>query len=104
MGRDIDDWRLIPYLQRHEFEALVLASLDALKEVLDPEEHQGVRVLLALIAAIKAEDVNDGEDTAPSKRLEATSRAIRKRSTVLWRSRPPASRRFGRPAPASTTG
>jgi len=30
MAAAVDDWRLVPYLQRHEFEALVLAGLPAL--------------------------------------------------------------------------
>lgn len=71
MAADIQDWRLIPYLQRHEFEALVLAGLDALKDLLDAEERSGVVPLQALIASVPPEDVNDGPETAPSKRLEA---------------------------------
>lgn len=33
LGARIDDHRFIPYLQRHEFEALVLASLPSLRGV-----------------------------------------------------------------------
>jgi hypothetical protein len=69
---DIGDWRLIPYLQRHEFEALVLAGLDALKEILDAAEHRGVSALQEIVASVPPEDVDDGPDTAPSKRLEAS--------------------------------
>lgn len=71
MAAEINDWRLIPYLQRHEFEALVLAGLDVLEEMLDVVERPGVRTLRALVAAVPPEDVNDGQETAPSKRLEA---------------------------------
>ncbi len=67
----VDDWRLIPYLQRHEFEALVLASLDSLHDLLDPIDRAAVDTLrAAVLRAGGPEDVNDGEDTAPSKRLE----------------------------------
>jgi hypothetical protein len=78
MAADIGDWRLIPYLQRHEIEALVLASLEALLLVLEAEEHEGVRALQALIAAVPPEDVDDGESTAPSKRLAAHILSYRK--------------------------
>jgi Domain of unknown function (DUF4276) len=78
MAADIQDWRLIPYLQRHEFEALVLAGLDALEELLDAEQRKGVAPLKALIAAKRPEDVNDGPETAPSKRLEAAIPTYRK--------------------------
>jgi Domain of unknown function (DUF4276) len=71
MSEDVGDWRLIPYLQRHEFEALVLASINELKALLDAQDQQGAQTLLALVAAVGPEDVNDGDATAPSKRLEA---------------------------------
>jgi hypothetical protein len=78
MAEDVQDWRLIPYLQRHEFEALVLAGLDALKELLDATERSGIAPLQALIASVQPEDVNDGPETAPSKRLEASIPSYRK--------------------------
>lgn len=72
MADVVGDWRLIPYLQRHEFEALVLASLDKLSDLLDPQDREGlVRLRDELRRFSGPEDVNDGEDTAPSKRLEA---------------------------------
>jgi hypothetical protein len=71
LAADIEDWRLIPYVQRHEFEALVLAGLDALRELLGTAERPGVVALQALVAAVPPEDVDDGPETAPSKRLEA---------------------------------
>lgn len=73
MQEEVGDWRLIPYLQRHEFEALVLAGLDALTDLLDTrEELAGLEHLRASIAGCPPEDINDGIETAPSKRL-ATS-------------------------------
>lgn len=70
MARVVDDWRFIPYLQRHEFEALVLACLDSLADWLDPVDRPGVQSLRRELGDAKPEDINDGSETAPSKRLE----------------------------------
>lgn len=65
-----NDERLIPYVQRHEFEALVLASINDLLELLDdPAQRHGAERLRRQIAATGPEDVNDGRTSAPSKRL-----------------------------------
>lgn len=67
----IGDERLIPYVQRHETEALVLASLHGLGDWLDsPEAIDGLRRLREELRDLAPEDVNDGEYTAPSKRLQ----------------------------------
>jgi len=72
LGEVIGDLRFIPYIQRHEFEALVLASLSSLREVLDAEDDlAGLDALEAEIDDVPPEEVNDGEKTAPSKRLVA---------------------------------
>jgi hypothetical protein len=71
MAAAVDDWRLVPYLQRHEFEALVLAGLPALAGLLqDKDDLAGLEEIRTMIAQSSPEDINDGEDTAPSKRLE----------------------------------
>jgi hypothetical protein len=70
MGEDIDDHRFLPYVQRHEFEALVLSGLDHLGEQLvDADARAGVEVLRTELGDLAPEDVNDGKRTAPSKRL-----------------------------------
>jgi hypothetical protein len=78
LAADIQDERLIPYLQRHEFEALVLASLDALADVLDPGERPGLASLRVIVASVPPEDVDDGPETAPSKRIVAAIPSYRK--------------------------
>jgi hypothetical protein len=66
----VDDHRFISYLQRHEFEALVLASLPSLTRVLDANDDlAGVARLGQELRDTPPEDINDGQDTAPSKRL-----------------------------------
>jgi hypothetical protein len=68
--QDIGDHRLIPYLQRHEFEALVLCGLDVLDRLLDAHaDRRGLESLGASIAGMLPEDIDDGHETAPSKRL-----------------------------------
>ena len=70
LGAAFGDRRLIPYIQRHEFEALVLASLPALRGLLDaPDDLGGLDALEKEIAGTSPEDINDGSETAPSKRL-----------------------------------
>lgn len=70
MARVINDSRFIPYLQRHEFEALVLAALDSLGELFeDASDRAGILALRASLGTVLPEDINDGKSTAPSKRL-----------------------------------
>jgi hypothetical protein len=69
LAAELADPRFVPYLQRHEFEALVLASLDQLAAHLDPAPRRGIRALRDELAGCAPEDVNDGPTTAPSKRL-----------------------------------
>lgn len=65
---DLGDARVVPYIQRHEVEALVLAALDELAMRL-PEEREGVGRLRRELGGQPPEDVNDGVETHPSKRL-----------------------------------
>lgn len=70
LAEDVKDHRLLPYIQQYEFEALVLAALPSLRQLLDaPDQLTGLTALEAEIATLAPEDVNDGPDTAPSKRL-----------------------------------
>jgi hypothetical protein len=73
LGDAFGDYRLIPYIQRHEFESLVLASLSSLGKLLDAQDDlEGLAQLEAGIRQAAPEDINDGADTAPSKRLLAS--------------------------------
>ncbi|MFO7566035.1 MAG: DUF4276 family protein [Enhygromyxa sp.] len=69
LASDIDDRRIIPYLQRYEFETLVLAGLDHFESILESESLRGLKRLRAEIDGLPLEDINDGASTAPSKRL-----------------------------------
>lgn len=69
---DVDDRRFIPYVQLHEFEALLLS--DPVKfSAFDPEGRmaKGIENLCALAARHKSpEEINEGDETSPSKRIE----------------------------------
>jgi len=70
MKSDINDPRFIPYIQLHEFEALILAD----PQQLDSEylEHdRSIDNLKTLVAGKNPELINDGPTTAPSKRILA---------------------------------
>lgn len=69
---DIDDWRFIPYIQLHEFEALLLADPQKL-EVQFPGSDDGIRRLVEMASHFKSPElIDDGRDTAPSKRIRDT--------------------------------
>jgi hypothetical protein len=70
MREDLQDHRFIPYIQRHEFEALVLSGLEHLRDQLvDADARAGLDALRNELGNASPEDVNDGPETAPSKRL-----------------------------------
>lgn len=70
LGATVGDRRFMPYIQRHEFEALVLAALPSLEALFDAQDDlDGLAALQTEIKGLQPEDVNDGKATAPSKRL-----------------------------------
>jgi hypothetical protein len=62
--------KFIPYVQLHEFEALVYSDHAVFSNYYSPSEfaHNGLAALAALCANAP-ETINDGLTTAPSKRL-----------------------------------
>jgi hypothetical protein len=73
MLRDIQNnlqYRFIPYIQLHEFEALVFCSLDVLKANFAPAEADFVALETIMNTFSNPEDINNSRETAPSKRLE----------------------------------
>ena len=68
---EISNSHFIPYIQLHEFEGLLFSDIRAMDEILSLY-HGGSK--LSKLAAIRdsfksPEEINDGEETAPSKRL-----------------------------------
>jgi hypothetical protein len=68
MRDDIADGRFIPYIQLHEFEALILASPQQLDwEYLEHEKP--IAKLINMARDKNPELIDDGQETAPSKRI-----------------------------------
>jgi len=72
IAAELDDRRFVPYIQLHEFEALILADPQQLDwEFLEHDEP--IRRLVAMVGTEggNPELIDDGETTAPSKRIVA---------------------------------
>jgi len=68
LEQSIGDRRFIPYIQLHEFETLILAAPNNLdREYL--EHTTAINALVAMVGDKNPELINDGDTTAPSKRI-----------------------------------
>lgn len=68
-AEDVKDNRFIPYVQLHEFEALVFCGLDYLKDLYPGCEKKIAHLFSDLVKIGNPELINDKPSTAPSKRL-----------------------------------
>lgn len=70
INRPLDDSRIFPYVQRHEFEALLFSDASAFS-ILSGVENDVVDDLLSIRSRFGTpEDINDSPDSAPSKRIQ----------------------------------
>jgi hypothetical protein len=60
---------LLPYIQLHEFEALVFSSLSGISSLFGNNEADFSEIEKIIDAHPNPEDINDSPETAPSKRL-----------------------------------
>ena len=65
---EMADHRFLPYLQLHEFEALLFCDLDLLEKRIEGSEA-GLRALKRQVTGLAPEDIDEGPTTAPSKRI-----------------------------------
>ena len=73
-----DARKIIPYVQRHEFEGLLFSDVNAFSNAIDVPENS-VEELRRIRADFPTpEDINDSRDTAPSKRIQGTIRGYKK--------------------------
>lgn len=68
MASVLDVSILLPYIQRHEIEALMFSGMEGVEIVVDDEDI--LKTLQSIIEQYpNPEDINSGRETAPSKRL-----------------------------------
>ncbi len=67
IASDIDDWRFIPYIQLHEFEALLFSAANGFETYFDDRISKEIQDIIDLYE--NPEDINSSPATAPSKRL-----------------------------------
>lgn len=67
---DINDPRFVPYIQLHEFETLLFADPDAFGLIGDHHERAIAELRRMVEAFPSIEHIDDGPDTAPSKRIK----------------------------------
>lgn len=70
LGRRWNPSRVIPYVQRHEFESLLFSNVDAFRHTLGaaPSAVGELRAIRAQYST--PEDINDSTETCPSRRIE----------------------------------
>ena len=69
LNRPVDESRIIPYVQRHEFESLLFSDVRAFATLPDVT-GRSVDLLDSIHAAFEnPEEINDSSSTAPSKRI-----------------------------------
>ena len=70
LAKDVSFSRFIPYIQLHEFEALVLADPPKLAPRFELQAtDRPIQELTALVQCTPPEEIDDGDQTAPSKRI-----------------------------------
>ena len=67
LGGGFDRSRFIPYVQMHEFEALLFSDPKVLAGVLELTDDAPIRRITDQFTS--PEEINDGQQTAPSKRI-----------------------------------
>ena len=69
VGHAWDEQKVIPYVQMHEFEALLFADVQAFSAIEMPA--QGIERLAEVVSRRDPEDIDDSPISAPSKRIAA---------------------------------
>lgn len=69
LSQDVSDRRFIPYIQLHEFEALLFASPRMLETQFHHRREEIDRLVETASAFDSPELIDDGKNTAPSKRI-----------------------------------
>ena len=67
-GAALADQRFLPFIQLHEFETLLYCSLEELQSRI-ADSDSGIAALKREVGNLPPEEINEGEPTAPSKRI-----------------------------------
>ncbi|MFA7343596.1 MAG: DUF4276 family protein [Terrimicrobiaceae bacterium] len=70
IAQTLGEARFAPYLQRHEFEALLLSHPPALATIF-PGSANAIQTLAGAIAGQNPEDINHGQTTHPAARIQS---------------------------------
>ena len=65
---DIGHHKFIPYIQLHEYEALLFSDIQKL-ELEYPDKQREIAQLIDDVTGLKPEEINSKPETAPSKRI-----------------------------------
>lgn len=68
LAQEFGESRFLPFIQLHEFEALLYCDLGELQRRI-ADSARGIKALRAEVGATAPEDINEGTTTAPSKRI-----------------------------------
>jgi Domain of unknown function (DUF4276) len=68
MATEFSEPRFIPFIQLHEFEALLYCNLGELQRRITNSET-GIKALQSEVSRLEPEEINEGSATAPSKRI-----------------------------------
>ena len=69
--RGNDPRNILPYVQKHEFEALLFSDVSRFRELREAPEDVVARLRGIRDRFTTPEDIDDGTETAPSKRIQA---------------------------------
>ena len=70
LGHPWHQKKVFPYVQRHEFEGLLFSDVDAFTKLIGVS-HTSIQALRNIrLQFLTPEDINDNENTAPSKRIK----------------------------------
>ena len=76
LSKEIDDIRFVPYIQLHEFEALLFSNNKGFEEYFSDE--QAGKTAAVIDEFVNPEDINSSPETAPSKRILSIDRGYDK--------------------------
>lgn len=70
IGRNWNETRIFPYVQRHEVEGLLFSRVDVFKSLPYASEESIKELQKIRLKFETPEDINDSKETAPSKRIK----------------------------------